>query len=134
LVQGLEEDASGALENLFPFPTKNLDEGLKYLGFVLKPNDYLFRDWIWLYKKIQAKICCWVHRWLSRGGHLTLLNSVLSNIPIYWDSIAKIPKGIFTKIKNLCFHFMWSGNRERGGIPLVKWSKLAMPKELGDGA
>jgi hypothetical protein len=53
LVQVLEEEVVGALEDLLSFKKKNVDEGLKYLGFVLKTNDYLFRDWIWLYNKIQ---------------------------------------------------------------------------------
>jgi hypothetical protein len=114
-----------------PYVRKNIDEGLKYLGFVLNPNAYHFNDWLWLYKKIQVRIYLWVHWWLSRGRRLVLLNSVLSSIPMYWDSIANIPKGILTKIRKLCFHFLWSGHKEIGGVSLVKWTRLAMPKELG---
>ena len=33
---------------LFPFICASLDEGLKYLGFLLKPNNYLKEDWLWL--------------------------------------------------------------------------------------
>ena len=29
---------------LFPYIRANLDEGLKYLGFMLKPNNYLKKD------------------------------------------------------------------------------------------
>lgn len=34
-------------------------------------------------------------------------------------------------MRKSCFPFLWSGKKEADGIPLVKWSKLAMPKELG---
>jgi len=30
-------------------------------------------------------------------------------------------QGVLKKIKNTSFRFVWSGNREKEGIPLVKW-------------
>ena len=50
---------------------------------------------------------------------------------MYWASIAYIPKGILTKIRNMCFSFLWTGSKQIEGIPLVKWKTLARPKELG---
>ena len=40
----------------FPYSLKPMDEGFKYLGFLLKPNAYSFKDWMWLYKKIEGRI------------------------------------------------------------------------------
>jgi len=37
-----EEDKSPRL--IFPFENKSIDDGLKYLGFLLKPNDYRKED------------------------------------------------------------------------------------------
>ena len=51
--------------------------GFKYLGFFLNPNAYSFKDWIWLYKKVESHISCWANRDLSIGGFLTLLKEVL---------------------------------------------------------
>jgi hypothetical protein len=48
-------------------------------------------------------------------------------------SITVVPKGILTKIKKINFHYLWSGSHQAAGIPLVKWNKVASPKELGDG-
>jgi hypothetical protein len=81
--------------------------------------------------KNPKRISFWAHRCLSRGMRLVLLNAMLSNILVYWDSIAKIPKGILHKIRKVCFHFLWAGISEKRSYPLVKWTKLAMPKELG---
>ena len=41
---------------LFPFIRANLDEGLKYLGFMLKPNNYLKKDWLWLIEKLEKHL------------------------------------------------------------------------------
>jgi hypothetical protein len=45
--------------------------------------------------------------------------------------LQKIPIGILTKIRKLCLQFSMVRAKDSGGIPLVKWSCLAMPKELG---
>jgi hypothetical protein len=42
-----------------------------------------------------------------------------------------VPKGILDKIRKKCFIFLWTGKKEKEGPPLVKWSKLARPKEAG---
>jgi hypothetical protein len=41
----------------FPFEEKMIDEGLKYLGFTLKPNDYRKEDWSWILKKLEKMLC-----------------------------------------------------------------------------
>jgi hypothetical protein len=40
----------------FPFEEKTIDEGLKYLGFTLKPNDYRKEDWSLILKKLEKKV------------------------------------------------------------------------------
>jgi hypothetical protein len=56
---------------------------------------------------------------------------VLESIPVYWLSIAQVPKGISDKIRKRYFSFLWTGMKEIEGIPLVKWSRVAKPKEAG---
>jgi hypothetical protein len=58
-----------------PFRVFELDEGLKYLGFQLKPNDYRKTDWMWLIAKLEKRLKCWSHHWLSRAGHLVLVKA-----------------------------------------------------------
>jgi len=115
----------------FPFQVETMDRGLKYLGFLLKPNNYLKEDWMWLLGKIEKRIMIWSHRWLSRAGRLTLIKSVLEAIPVYWMSLAWIPKGILEKIRRLCFTYLWKGNKEGRTMPWVSWRRIALPKSLG---
>ena len=67
----------------FPFLRESLDDGLKYLGFLLKPNNYLKKDWVWLIEKLEKRLHSWSHRWLSRVGRLILVKVVLEAIPVY---------------------------------------------------
>jgi hypothetical protein len=69
----LTEEESLVYQQHFPFEEKRIDDGLKYLGFILKPNDYKKEDLIWLLKKLEKRLNNWIHRWLSHAGRLVLV-------------------------------------------------------------
>jgi hypothetical protein len=105
---------------LFPFQQIDLHGGLKYLGFFIKPNDYSKKDWDWLIAKIEKRLSVWCNQWLSRGGRLILLKSVVEAIPIYWMTLAYIPRGVLGKLRRIGFRFIWLGRMDIKGIPSVK--------------
>jgi hypothetical protein len=109
----------------------DLQNGLKYLGFIIKPGDYRKEDWAWLTAKFKKRSYVWCFRWISRGGRLKLKKSVLEAIPVYWISLAFTPKGVLDKLRQISLQFLWSGSREKKGIPLFKWDRLAVPKGSG---
>lgn len=119
------------LELFFRFQCRDLDSGLKYLGFSLKPNDYRRRDWMWLLAKIERKLYTWSHRWLSRAGRLVMVKEVPEAMPVYWMALTWIPRGILDKIRRMCFSFLWSGSKEKKTMPWVRWERIAIPKALG---
>jgi len=119
------------ISEYFPFTITGLDGGLKYLGFSLKANLYLIRDWYWLIGKVEKRLKGWSHKWLSRAGRLVLVKSVLEAIPVYWMSLSWIPKGILEKIRRLCFRFLWSGKKVEEVTPWARWKKIAISKGLG---
>lgn len=80
--------------NLFPFHSNIFDEGLKYLGFHLKLNDYKKVDWMWLTAKIEKTLKVWRFRLLSRAGRLVLIKLVLEAILVFWMVLTWIPKGV----------------------------------------
>jgi hypothetical protein len=41
---GVLDDEHAYFSTFFPYVNTNLDDGMKYLGFMLKPNDYLKKD------------------------------------------------------------------------------------------
>lgn len=129
----LDVEEKQGLISIFPFRALDFRDGFKYLGFLLKPNGYQKSDWGWLLGKIDASINHWCNKWLSIGGRLTLIKSVLEAIPVFWHSFAHIPKGVLERIRKLCFRFLWSGCKEEK-IPLVKWQQIAKPRGGGAGA
>jgi hypothetical protein len=46
-------------------------------------------------------------------------------------TLAFIPRGFLDKLRMISYHFLWFGCMEKRGIPLVKWKRLATPKEKG---
>jgi len=127
----LRPEEVALLKSFFPFISSGLDAGLKYLGFSLKANLYLKRDWVWLIAKVEKRLKVWSHKWLSRAGRLVLVKSVLEAIPVYWMSLAWIPKGILESIRRICFRFLWSGKKDDQVTPWVSWKRIAIPKGLG---
>ena len=116
---------------LFPYQQLPLDDGIKYLGFRLKPNCYKKEDWNWLLTKLESRINSRCNRWLSRAGRLVLIKSVLEAIPVYWMALAWIPKSILNKSRRICSNFLWSGKKDQKVLPWVKWDQIARPKALG---
>jgi len=55
-------------KGIFPYLENPLDDGLKYLGFHLKPNFYTKIDWNWLLAKLEKRLKSWSFRWLYRVG------------------------------------------------------------------
>jgi len=92
LEAGWATEELASLKDILPFDVKPIEEWFKYLGCCIKPNCYNKTDWLWLEKKFNIRIANWSHRWLSLGGRLTLVKDVLESLPVYWLSLAKIPK------------------------------------------
>jgi len=55
-------------------------------------------EWRNVEDRFEQKLSCWKAKYLSHGGRLILLNSVLSSLAMFMMSFFEIPKGV---IKNL---------------------------------
>lgn len=115
----------------FQYTPHNLSDGLKYLGFQIKPNSYRIVDWIWLVIKLEKRLKSWNHRILSRAGRLFLIKSVLEATPVYWISLAWIPRGILSRIQQICSQYLWNGHKEGKIFAWVSWKNTALPKKWG---
>jgi len=99
----------------------NFDHGIKYLGYFIKANNYLVSDWQWLLNKMDYRIRTWCNRYLSLGGRLTLLTSVLSAIPVYWFTLAQIPVAISGALRKMMTNFLWGQSEYHKKFHLVSW-------------
>ena len=119
------------LKNLFQFRFEQMEDGLRYLGFNLKPDNCYVKDWFWLIKRIEKRITYWSYIFLSMGGSLTLINETLQSIPICWCSLVVLPKYIINTLREKCFHFLWEGTRNERKFHLVSWEQIVVPKYMG---
>lgn len=65
------------------------------------------------------------------GGHITLINSVISSIPIYQLSFFKVPSKILKVIISIQRNFLWHGSCEKGGLMLQSWDSICNSKGEG---
>ena len=55
-----------------------------YLGLPLRAPHNSCRVWDGVEERFKRKLATWKKQYLSKGGHLTLIKSTLSNLPIYF--------------------------------------------------
>jgi len=82
-------------------------------------------------KKVFRKSSCWKAKYLSYGGRLVLLNSVLSSLPMFMMSFFEIPKGVLKNLDHFRSRFFWQGSSEKHKYRLAKWDILCRPKDQG---
>eukprot|EP00253_Pinus_taeda_P009728 PITA_09728 len=115
----------------FPFVTSSFEEGLRYLGYRLNPFGYKIADWIWLITKVEKRLNICYHKYLSRAGRLILIKAILEATPVYWMTLAWIPRGILDRLQKICCRFLWKGNQIGKTFAWTRWETLALPKRWG---
>ena len=83
-------------------------------------------------KKIENRLASWKAKLLSGVGRLTLIKSVLNNLPVYFMSMFKTPQKVAIRIVKLQRRFFWGGiNGDNRRCPMVAWQDIELPKEMG---
>ncbi|XP_007010931.2 PREDICTED: uncharacterized protein LOC18587173 [Theobroma cacao] len=90
-----------------------------YLGIPLGASQSSLHAWQPVIDKLEARLSCWKARKLSMGGRITILNSVLSSLPIYFTSLFHIPARVRDKLERLQRRFLWSGSSPSRKIHLA---------------
>lgn len=102
-----------------------------YLGLPLGVKFRSTEIWNGIIEKFEKKLASWQMQYLSFGGRLTLINSVLDSIPTYYMSLFPIPAKVLKQLDKLRRNFLWEGNNERHKFHLIKWKKVTQPKTQG---
>lgn len=80
-----------------------------YLGVSLHFKKLKLDTWRNLLESIKDRINHWSHKWLSYGGRLTFLQSVIQTMPIYKFSILAAPITIWKELDRIARNFLWEG-------------------------
>nr|GEW55415.1 RNA-directed DNA polymerase, eukaryota, reverse transcriptase zinc-binding domain protein [Tanacetum cinerariifolium] len=103
----------------------------KYLGVSVGCNMARCSNWNAIIQKFSSKLSSWKARLLSVGGRLSLIKSVLGNLPTYYMSIYLMPVSIRKKLesfRNKCFI---GGDLDDKKMTWVKWERILASKKDG---
>lgn len=104
---------------------------IQYLGVPVNPSRLHIVDWLPLIEKSNKKLDVWKGGTLSIAGRKTLIDSSLSNSPLYHMSIYLIPKTVVYKLDKIRRIFFWQGGGTKKKCHLVRWTKICKSKKKG---
>ncbi|CAJ2678808.1 unnamed protein product [Trifolium pratense] len=102
-----------------------------YLGLQIGGDPRRLVFWEPVLTRIKNRLSGWKSRFLSFGGRLVLLKSVLTSLPVYALSFFKAPSGIISSIESLFIKFFWGGCEDSRKISWVSWKSICLRKEFG---
>jgi hypothetical protein len=102
-----------------------------YFGIPFHYRRLSNNDWLRVQERFEKHLSSWKGKNLSTGGRLTLINSVLSSLPMYMMSFFEIPKGVRKKLDYFRSRFFWQSNEHKRKYRLAKWDILCQLKEQG---
>jgi hypothetical protein len=112
----------------------NCSEGtipFKYLGLPIGANPRRLATWEPLLASLRKRLGTWGNKYVSLGGRIVLLNSVLNTISIFYLSFLKILVQVWKQVRRIQREFLWGGRRGRKRISWVKWDVICLPKKKG---
>ncbi|PWA76520.1 reverse transcriptase domain, Reverse transcriptase zinc-binding domain protein [Artemisia annua] len=103
----------------------------KYLGVPMGCNMARCANWSAIFQKFSSKLSLWKAQLLSVGGRLSLIKSVLGNLPTYYMSIYKMPAHVQKKLESMRNNFFLGCDQGEKKMTWVKWKKCLASKKLG---
>ncbi|KAF3642556.1 hypothetical protein FXO37_22454 [Capsicum annuum] len=83
------------------------------------------------HRKVWEKMASWQQQYLSLGGRVTLINSVLDSIPTYFMSLFRIPTEVQEQLNKLRRSFLWEVATEVWNMFLSVFGlQWAMPRTV----
>ncbi|KAL9662535.1 hypothetical protein QQ045_027368 [Rhodiola kirilowii] len=104
---------------------------LTYLGMQVGANTSRINTWRPVIQKFKQKLATWRSANLSMAGRVVLIKAALSNLPLYYASMYKMPVTVAQEMERIQRQFLWGSSDSRRKIHYVKWSKIKKPKQYG---
>ena len=102
-----------------------------YLGLPVGANMALIKHWQPVVERFKSRLSSWKARSLSFGGRITLINSVLGSLPLFYFSLFKAPLKIIADLEKIRRRFLWGGGDANKKICWISWDKVLTPKKSG---
>ena len=102
-----------------------------YLGLPLCAKHKALGVWDSIKERFRKRLASWKMQYISKGGRATLIRSTLSNLPIYYLSLFRMPQRVCAILERIQRQFLWGGSDHEKKISLVKWETVCTDKRKG---
>ena len=82
-------------------------------------------------ERFERRLSGWKSKYLSKGGRLTLIKSVLASIPVYFLSLFPLPVSVANKLEVIQRKFLWGSFGSDFKFHLVRWNIIKNPISEG---
>ena len=120
-VGNLDELAAGLGCEVLSLPSS-------YLGLPLGAKSTGVVKWDPIVERFERKLASWKKPLLSKGARVTLIQSVLSNLPVYFLSLFAIPISVAKRLERIMRNFLWEKKDGSQNYHLVKWDTITRSK------
>ncbi|GAU27776.1 hypothetical protein TSUD_215870 [Trifolium subterraneum] len=103
----------------------------KFLGIPVGANPRRRETWKPVVEAMTNRLSTWSSRQLSFGGRITLINTVLASMPLYFFSFFKAPVCILKLLVRIQRNFLWGGGLVEKKLCWIKWDQICLPKNRG---
>lgn len=80
---------------------------------------------------MRKKLARWKSQYISKGGRITLIQSTLASMPIYFMPVLSMPKRFRLRIEQIQRDFLWGGGALERKPYLVRWGLVCLDKNKG---
>ena len=88
-----------------------------YLGLPLGAKHKVLGVWDSIEERFRKRLDFWKAQYISKGGWIMLIRSILSSLPIYYLSLFRMPHKVCSRLERIQMQFLWGGG---GGSDLDK--------------
>ena len=103
----------------------------KCLGLPLGAPHRVLGVWDSIEERFRNRLSSWKRQYISKGGRLTLIRSTLSSLPIYFLSLFRMPKIVWSRLEKIQRDFLWGGGNLERKPHLVNWNTVCQEKSRG---
>ncbi|KAL9678706.1 hypothetical protein QQ045_016555 [Rhodiola kirilowii] len=119
---GLETEETKRFADVIGCPIGSLP--MNYLGMQVGANPGRLSTWKPILHKFKQKLASWRSADLSMAGRVVLIKSALSNLPLYYASMYKMPISVANEMEKTQRQFLWGSCEclvDKNIALLTKW-------------